>query len=121
MADHRSYIAFLLAVTVALNMLAMPLSYVSFRLNQDYYATVLCENPQEPITVCGGICFLKKQLPTSDEGQASFASKIDISVYFHAVTPWAPRLLASCSPQYAPYRVLAPRAAPDVPFHPPQG
>ena len=86
MPYYRNYIALALGAVISLNVLAIPLSYLSFRLNQHYYATALCENPEKPITVCGGICYLKKQLPTS--GQASpvtLASKLDIPVYFQWV------------------------------------
>ncbi len=122
MSHYRRLISLALSAVISLNMLAMPLSYLSFRLNQSYYATVLCENPEKPITVCGGICYLKKQLPSSDlPSPVTLATKIDIPVYFQGIDEWkspVPLLIATV---YAPYLVLFSSAYPPLPFHPPQG
>ena len=118
----RPYIALLLCAVISLSVLALPLSYLSFKFHQDYYAAVLCENPDKPITVCGGVCYLKKQLPpASDDTPATFVSKIDISVYFQARREWtAPVRMINVLP-YAPHRVLAPSTYSSSLFHPPQG
>lgn len=122
MPHYRRLISLALGAVISLNLLAMPLSYLSLRLNQDYYATVLCENPEKPITVCGGICYVKKQLSSSDHpSPVSLASKIDISVYFELVEEWQPLVLPFVASAYAPYLVLFSSAYPAPPFHPPQG
>ena len=51
--------------------LLQPLSKIgvilSFKANQDYIAKVLCEKKDEPITVCGGKCYLVKELKKTEE------------------------------------------------------
>ena len=103
-------------------MLAVPISYLNFRVHQDYYASVLCENPAKPITVCGGICYLKKQLPQSEPSEsASFVSKIDISVYYQAIADVAVAEPGGVTPSVRPYVVsLTPSYVPTS-FRPPQG
>ena len=121
MAIYRSHIALILCAVISLNVLAVPLSYLNFKIHQDYYAKVLCENPEKPITVCGGICYLKKQLPQStDATPASFTSKLDISVYFQLVDPWSSLVLPIPSAVRPPYRVHSPVAYSSPLFHPPQ-
>ena len=122
MNRYRAYTALLLCAVISLNVLAVPLSYLNFKIHQEYYAKVLCENPEKPITVCGGICYLKKQLPpSSDATPASFSSKIDISVYFQAWTEWTYPIRSSCVTAYAPYWVALPISYPSSFFRPPQG
>ena len=122
MSSYRNYIALALGAVISLNVLALPLSYLSFRLNQNYYATVLCENPEKPITVCGGICYLKKQLPSSDQASpVTLASKIDIPVYFQWVDEWKPLVSSPITTVYASYLVLFSSAYLASPYHPPQG
>ena len=38
-----------------------------FNLNRDYIAKVLCINKEEPITMCYGQCFLKRNLGLPDQ------------------------------------------------------
>ena len=116
-----AHIALVLCAVISLNVLAVPLSYLNFKLHQDYYATVLCENPEKPITVCGGICYLKKQLPqSSDVTSPTFTSKIDISVYFQALVLWTFPVLPVSPPTYAPYVVSLLSTDTIPPFRPPQ-
>ncbi|MEQ9166270.1 MAG: hypothetical protein RLO12_08430 [Fulvivirga sp.] len=51
-----------LAITILISTLAVPLIYLDFELREDYIAKVLCINRDKPITVCGGQCYLTKQL-----------------------------------------------------------
>ena len=122
MNRYRRFVSLVLSAVISLNVLALPLSYLSFRLNQDYYATVLCENPEKPITVCGGICYLKKQFPSADQpAPVTSASKIDISVYFQLVDEWEARVSPVSVSTYGPYLVVFSSANPTPPFHPPRG
>jgi hypothetical protein len=42
-----------------------------FTLNREYIAEVLCINKAEPIPICQGSCFLKKNLNLADEAPGS--------------------------------------------------
>ena len=122
MSGLRAYIALILIAVISINVLAVPLAYLNFKIHQDYYAKVLCENPEKPITVCGGICYLKKQLPqSSDATPASFSSKIDISVFFQAWDEWTYPVRSESTVAYLPYQVHLPFSYPSPHFRPPQG
>ena len=47
---------------VLLQNLTRVMIYVNFEINREYIAKNLCINRDEPITVCGGKCYLQKQL-----------------------------------------------------------
>ncbi|RKQ43249.1 hypothetical protein BXY85_3868 [Roseivirga pacifica] len=47
--------------------LMMPLILLDFEVRRDYIAEVLCINRDEPITVCGGTCYLDKKLGMAEE------------------------------------------------------
>ncbi len=51
--------------------LMVPLIYLDFELRRDYIAEVLCINRDEPITVCGGKCYLDLRLEKATEHQES--------------------------------------------------
>ena len=121
MSSYRLHIALTLCTVISLNILAVPISYLNFKIHQDYYATVLCENPEKPITVCGGICYLKKQLPLSQEAApASFISKIDISIYYQTLNKWVFSARKAISSAVTPYLILFTSAYLFAPFHPPR-
>lgn len=40
---------------------------IDFTINQDFIATVLCINKDEPIKTCNGKCFLSEQLKKAEE------------------------------------------------------
>lgn len=121
MPSCRSHIALVLTAVISLNVLAVPISYLNFRVNQDYYAAVLCENPEKPITVCGGICYLKKQLPAADQSEPpSFVSKIDIAIYYQPIEPWSAAVITVCPIMQAPYSVTFPVPKPAFLFRPPR-
>lgn len=77
-----AHIALGFCAVMFLNILAVPLTYLDFKLRQDYYASV-CQNQDRPITVCGGRCYLKKQLaPIEDEATTvPVIKKIVVSEY----------------------------------------
>ncbi|MGB3588772.1 MAG: hypothetical protein WBA23_19660 [Tunicatimonas sp.] len=115
---------------MSLNILAIPLTYLDFTLRQDYYANVLCQNQDQPIAVCGGQCFVDKQVmllqtttqPSSDAAPMAPTLEIDLSVYV------ASQLLHFTSNQYlsesSSYSNRSISSSTDHPvsvFHPPQG
>ena len=122
MGTRHHYIASFLLVVISLNIWAVPITYLNFKIHQDYYAAVLCENPDQPITVCGGVCYLKKQLPqTEDTEPVSLVSTIDLTVYYHAIEAWSLPPLKAESVACFPYpHPLTSQYVPS-PFRPPQG
>lgn len=56
--------------------LLVPLIYLDFELRRDYIAQVLCIKKDEPITVCGGRCFLTRQLNRVDNQQHQDKSRV---------------------------------------------
>lgn len=62
----RSIIA-LVILSNLVSALMMPLILLDFEVRRDYIAEVLCINRDEPITVCGGTCYLDKKLGMAEE------------------------------------------------------
>ena len=121
MIHYRPHIALVLTAVISLNVLAVPISYLNFRVSQDYYASVLCENPQKPITVCGGICYFKKQLPAPEENQpVSFVSQIDVAIFYQVVALWSFQTNVAYVTVWPPYSEDATVSAPASLFHPPR-
>ena len=58
----KQVVAWLLVGSSLVSAFIAPLVYLDFELRRDYIAEVLCINKDKPITVCGGECFLNKQL-----------------------------------------------------------
>ncbi|UII25468.1 hypothetical protein LVD15_19485 [Fulvivirga maritima] len=58
--------------------------YIEFEINKGYIQEVLCINKNEPITVCGGKCYLSKQLKKVAEKSkqpTSGSFKINLNTY----------------------------------------
>lgn len=53
--------------------------YVEFELNKEYIAEFLCINKEKPMTICGGKCYLSKELQKANEQDKSLA--IDMNDY----------------------------------------
>ncbi len=47
------------------------ITFVSFKCNQRYIASTLCENKQKPALECDGKCYLKKQIKKQQESEDS--------------------------------------------------
>lgn len=58
----KQVVTWLLVTSSLVSAFIAPLVYLDFELRRDYIAEVLCINRDKPITVCGGECFLNKQL-----------------------------------------------------------
>ncbi|MEX2336260.1 MAG: hypothetical protein WD555_03210 [Fulvivirga sp.] len=117
-------------VTLILNTLGstlvVPLIYLDFNLRRDYIARVLCIKKEEPITVCGGKCYLVDQLKKTTKQQQEKATtvnhKLQFSFFSHSVTsiiltPYASHVVIShlsTTDSKHPASYIA-----DI-FHPPQ-
>ncbi|MEM9832887.1 MAG: hypothetical protein AAF944_19805 [Bacteroidota bacterium] len=115
---------------MSLNILAIPLTYLDFKLRQDYYANVICENKDQPIAICGGRCFVDKQIatlqmvtqPVSDSAPAAPTLEIDLSLYvvtelMHFVLNYQ----LAMSIGYSDTTLLFSSKYPTSVFHPPRG
>ena len=74
MSTLRQILLCLLILNIIGSTLMVPLIYLDFSLRQDYIAEVLCINKEEPITVCGGQCYLIDQLKHANERQEKEAT-----------------------------------------------
>lgn len=105
--------------------------FTYFEINQDYIARVLCINrdkydpKQSDITLCGGHCYLEKQLKIVDDtstGKDVPASrlKIEIPVFVVSESETLPLLSAiSSTTHFTPYLETAARGMATAVFHPP--
>lgn len=99
----RNIIICYLIINTLVSSLMVPLIYLDFNIRRDYIAEVLCINKDEPITVCGGSCYLSLRLDQveneNDEDALPTSSKVDLSFYFSQVsviaisTPWHEKLM----------------------------
>ncbi len=67
--------------------LMVPLVYLDYNMRKEYIAEVLCINKEEPITVCGGKCYLDNQLNILEEQtqQEALPSKLTVNLSFYFV------------------------------------
>lgn len=64
-----------LAVIILIRMMAMPIAFFDFKVNQSYIAGNLCENRLNSELHCSGKCFLSKQLAKSNDNPGSTDQK----------------------------------------------
>ncbi|MBV6643802.1 MAG: hypothetical protein KI790_00045 [Cyclobacteriaceae bacterium] len=64
-----------LALSTIANTLMVPLIYLDFNMRKDYISEVLCINRDNPITVCGGKCYLNIQLEKANRSSEKQESK----------------------------------------------
>lgn len=65
-------------------------TYVDFKINQDYYITNYCINIDQPELLCSGKCYLGEQLKQGQDIEKNWpAGKIEIKsmVYILPTTP----------------------------------
>ena len=75
----KSYIAVLLASCIIAGSLAVPSIYLDFEIRKEYIAKVLCVQKDQPITICGGKCYLNKRLKKAqqeDQQQSNTGSRL---------------------------------------------
>ena len=74
MSARRQLLVYALILNIVGSTLMVPLIYLDFNLRREYIAEVLCINKEEPITVCGGNCYLTGQLKKAGEQQEKEAT-----------------------------------------------
>ena len=81
--DVRSYfwivkktVGFFLFCLLTLQIFLIPALTMSFKLNQNYIASNLCENKNKPALQCNGKCFLKKQIASADTDEQNAPKKL---------------------------------------------
>lgn len=79
-----------LIASMLVSTLMVPLIYLDFSVRKDYIAEVLCINRDEPMTVCGGTCYLTEQLKLAADQQEKEANipnpKLEFSFFYKALT-----------------------------------
>lgn len=66
--------------TIVLNGMVYSVICLNFQLNRSIIAAYFCEQRDDPMSLCEGSCYLKKQL---DEAQDQQAEMIDFRADFH--------------------------------------
>ncbi len=56
------YISLIVASILLVSVLASPISYLKFKLNQDFIAQTLCINKSKPALKCNGHCYYAKKM-----------------------------------------------------------
>lgn len=123
----RRFLSLILLFAFLLPQLAKVGIFISFKVNQEYIAKVLCINKDKPKMGCNGKCHLAKELnETENKGDNSpitVTDKIEITLFIEKNKPL--QLKALC--EYLEKRTffdIEQRYAPsyiDGVFHPPQG
>jgi hypothetical protein len=80
-----------ISATLLLSVFLLPFTakvgvWVDFKLNQDFIATVLCINKDEPVPMCNGNCYLSDQLQKVDDEPGEelprgLVHKLDLTLY----------------------------------------
>lgn len=55
------------------------LPFLDYQINRDFIAQNLCEKKNDPIPICGGTCYLNKELKKASEGSESSKSQLNFS------------------------------------------
>lgn len=93
----QSIVAYFLILNTIGSALLVPLIYLDFNLRRDYIAEVLCIEREQPITVCGGKCYLdfkleeagglEQEAPAPNRQlEISFFRQENLKMSFHSVT-----------------------------------
>lgn len=123
---YRTIICLAFALMILANTFVSPLIYLDFTLHRDYIAKVLCIRKDEPITVCGGRCFLVRQLKKAGASESQNTStqksiRQDMISRFHRVSlKRINHLLKENDPMAGKNERSAYCVPPDSIFHPPQ-
>ena len=54
---------------ISIQLLKVPFVYLKFEIQEDYIVENLCENKENPESLCGGHCYLQKQLEIVENEQ----------------------------------------------------
>jgi len=63
--------------------------FIDFKLNESYIAEFLCINKEEPITVCGGNCYLSKKIKETQDNRdipLSSNSKLKLEIVYSCIS-----------------------------------
>ncbi len=71
----RKIIPFLLIICLIFIQLGDLVTRVSFEINQNYISKNLCENRLNPVSLCHGSCYLKKQIKKNRENSQTYVQK----------------------------------------------
>ena len=63
----RRIVGFMLVLCIGWSQCTQVLTYLNFKINQDYIAKELCENKEVPKMNCNGKCYLAKQLAKQEK------------------------------------------------------
>ncbi|WP_316841899.1 hypothetical protein [Pedobacter gandavensis] len=63
----KRFTAVILLITLLLAQFSKVFVYAGFELNQQYIASVLCENKDKPEMNCNGKCYLMKKLQQAED------------------------------------------------------
>ena len=89
----KKILAFILILAVMSQLLNKLLTYAAFKLQEDYIASVLCENKDKPEMHCNGHCQLTKKLQEDEkeDGRSAiprFSEDQNINIFFSATVIW---------------------------------
>lgn len=87
MPFFKHFVISILVLSTIGSTLTVPLVYLDFEMRREYIAEVLCINRDEPITVCGGTCYLELNLERSQPNSEALPSSYSnlISFYFQEI------------------------------------
>jgi hypothetical protein len=67
----QKYVSLIIVTVMIVTVMANPMTYLKFKLNQEYIAKVLCVNKSKPQLKCNGHCYLAKQLKKAQQEEES--------------------------------------------------
>lgn len=67
----NKYVSMCIVTVMVITVMANPMTYLKFKLNQEYIAKVLCVNKANPQMKCNGHCYLMKQYKKAQQEEAS--------------------------------------------------
>ena len=71
MKKVNKYGSLVLITVMIFTMIANPISYLKFKLNQEYIAKVMCVNKARPELKCNGHCYYMKKFAKAQKEEAS--------------------------------------------------
>lgn len=91
----NKYVSMFIVTVMVITVMANPMTYLKFKLNQEYIAKVLCVNKANPQMKCNGHCYLMKQYKKAQQEEAATKKMLeDVSgfelFYAHAILQFFP-------------------------------
>lgn len=89
-----------IVTVMVITVMANPMTYLKFKLNQEYIAKVLCVNKANPQMKCNGHCYLMKQYKKAQQEEAATKKMLeDVSgfelFYAHTILQILPTLFVT--------------------------